>query len=297
MISPWALIAGAAVGGGLALLAAELRPAPPELGAALGRLRSSVPTVRPEDAAAADRPGLLDRLGGRMTGLPGVRIPRRDLALIGRTPARFMAHKGLFALIGLALPAYGQAVWTLFGLNLPVVVPAVAAPVLAVLLWLLPDAIAAGEAKEARVEYLHGVAAYLELVALERAADCGPAEAMSRAARVGRGAVFLRMRDAIDAAAVDRRPPWVGLGRLAEELGLAPLQDVADIMRLSGADGAAVYGTLRARAKSLRSELLAEDLAKANTDSERMVIPGSALVMVMVVMIAFPALYQMFTTG
>ncbi|WP_201009295.1 type II secretion system F family protein, partial [Kitasatospora sp. Root187] len=120
-----------------------------------------------------------------------------------------------------------------------------------------------------------------------------PAEALRRAAAVGRSTVFRRIRDALERAATDRLPPWDGLDALATELGLTPLQDVADIMRLSGSDGAAVYDTLRARSKSLRDELLAEDLSRANTDSERMVAPGAALTLLMTVLIVFPALYQM----
>ncbi len=64
-------------------------------------------------------------------------------------------------------------------------------------------------------------------------------------------------------------------------------------MRISGTDGAAVYDTLRARSKGLRGELLAEDLARANADSERMVAPGSALTMLMTFLVVFPALFKM----
>lgn len=294
MISPWAVLAGAAVAGGIAVLAAELRPAPPDLAQALDRLHRPVAAHpgHPEQRSA-----WYDRLGARSLGLPGVRIPHRQLALIGRSPARFMAHKLLFALVGLVLPGYLAAMAQLGGVALPFTVPMLAGPALAVLLWLVPDGIVAGEAKEARTEYLHGIAAYLELVALERAADCGPAEALRRAAAVGQGTVFRRIRDALERAATDRLPPWDGLEALAEELGLNPLQDVADIMRISGTDGAAVYDTLRARAKGLRGELLAEDLARANTDSERMVAPGSALTLLMTILIVFPALYQMLNAG
>lgn len=290
MISPWAVLAGAVAAGGLALLAAELRPAPPDLGQALDRLHR-VPDPRP----AEERQELpwYDRIGAGSLKLPGVRIPHQQLALIGRTPARFMAHKLLFALLGLVLPGYFSAMAALADISLPIAVPLLFGPLLAVVLWLVPDAIVAGEAKEARTEYLHGIAAYLELVALERAADCGPAEALRRAAGVGRGTVFRRIRDALDRAATDRLPPWDGLDGLSAELGLTALQDVADIMRISGTDGAAVYDTLRARAKSLRGELLSEELAQANTDSERMVAPGSALTLLMTVLIVFPALYQM----
>lgn len=221
--------------------------------------------------------------------------PAQSLALIGRTPARHMAHKLLFALIGLVLPGYLSAMAVLGGVSLPIALPLLAGPALAVLGWLVPDGIVLGQAKEARTEYLHNIAAYLELVALERAADCGPAEALRRAAAVGRGAVFLRIRDALDRAATDRLPPWEGLDELAGELGLTPLEDVADIMRLSGTDGAAVYDTLRARAKGLRNELLADELAKANAVSERMVAPGVALTLLMILLIVYPALYQMLT--
>ncbi|MDH6125332.1 hypothetical protein [Kitasatospora sp. GP82] len=290
MISPWAVLAGAVAAGGLALLAAELRPSPPDLGQALDRLHR-VPDGRPVEEQ--EQLSWYDRVGERSLSLPGARIPHQQLALIGRTPARFMAHKLLFALIGLLLPGYLVAMAAVVGIGLPVAAPLVLGPALALLGWLVPDALVAGEAKEARTEYLHGLVAYLELVALERAADCGPAEALRRAAAVGRGTVFRRIRDALERAATDRLPPWDGLDALAVELGLTPLQDVADIMRISGTDGAAVYDTLRARAKSLRGELLAEELTKANTDSERMVAPGSVLTLLMTVLIVFPALYQM----
>ncbi|MFI6443849.1 hypothetical protein [Kitasatospora sp. NPDC050543] len=291
MISPWAVLAGAAAAGGVAVLVSELRPAAPDLSQALERLHRA-PGGRGTDGAE-EEPRWYDRVGAHSTTLPGVRIPHRQLALIGRTPARFMAHKLLFALLGLVLPAYVVAVAAFVDTELPVAVPFVVGPLLGAVLWFVPDGVVHGEAKEARTEYLHGIAAYLELVALERAADCGPAEALRRAAAVGRGTVFRRIRDALERAATDRLPPWEGLDALAVELGLTPLQDVADIMRISGTDGAAVYDTLRARAKGLRGELLAEDLARANADSERMVAPGSVLTLLMTVLIVFPALYQM----
>ncbi|WP_329570210.1 type II secretion system F family protein [Kitasatospora sp. NBC_01266] len=291
MISPWAVLAGCVAAAGIALLIAELRPAPPDLGQALERLHRA-PAEQRDGTEAADGPWY-DRLGNRSLALAGSRVPLQSLALIGRTPARFMAHKLLFALIGLLLPGYLSAMAQFTGLGLPVALPALLGVALAVGGWLLPDGIVQGEAKEARTEYLHGIAAYLELVALERAADHGPAEAMRRAAAVGRGTVFRRLRDALERAATDRLPPWDGLDALAEELGLSALQDVADIMRLSGTDGAAVYDTLRARAKGLRDELLAAELAEAGSTSEQMVAPGAALTLLMTVLIVYPALYQM----
>ncbi|MFE9425470.1 type II secretion system F family protein [Kitasatospora sp. NPDC006697] len=291
-ISPWAILAGAVAAGGLALLISELRPAPPDLGQTLDRLHRPPDPPRP-NSEPEEEERWYDRLGGRALVLLGIRVPAQSLALVGREPARYMAHKLLFALVGLTLPGYLSAMVAVLGYPPPIAVPLVVSLGLAVLGWMVPDAVVQSEAKEARTEYLHGISAYLELVALERAADHGPAEAMRRAASVGRGAVFRRLQDALERAATDRVPPWEGLEALSGELGLTQLQDVADIMRLSGTDGAAVYDTLRARAKGLRDELLADDLAKAGATSEQMVAPGAALTLLMTLLIVYPAIYQM----
>ncbi|MFD0331337.1 hypothetical protein ACFQZC_32315 [Streptacidiphilus monticola] len=208
-----------------------------------------------------------------------------------------MAYKLVFALIGLVAAPYTVVMARLLGWQLGWTLPALASLACAAAFWFVPDVLLRGEAKEATAEYLHSIAAYYELVALERASDAGPAEALLRAASIGRGTAFRRIAAALERAVLDRRPPWAGLDDLAEELGLLPLQDLADIMRLSGSDGAAVYTTLRARARNLRAELLTEELARANVDSERMVVPGSVLVTLMTLLIAFPAVFQMFHGG
>ena len=98
--------------------------------------------------------------------------------------------------------------------------------------------------------------AYLDLVALERAADAGTVEALDRAAAIGDGRAFARIRDALLRARLPGARRGTGLTDLAAELGVPELGDVADIMRLSGEDGAAVYATLRARAASPAHQLL-----------------------------------------
>jgi hypothetical protein len=288
----WLVLSGGLAGLGLALFVAELRPAPPQLGSALERLHPE--PVLPGEAATGREPkGFHEALGARLRQVPGVTVPRRELALVGRTPERHLAQKLLSALIGLVAFPYVTFMASLAGVTLPVLVPAFCSLALAALMWLMPDLLLRSQAAEARVDHLHAVAAYLELVALERAADRGPAEALLSAARVGDGPVLRRIALALDRATLERRPPWDGLADLAEELGLTPLQDLADTMRLAGTDGAAVYKTLRARAANLRSELLSDELAKANVVSERMVLPGTALVMVFTLLVGFPAVYRM----
>jgi hypothetical protein len=288
----WLLLTGALAGLGVALLVAELRPAPPQLGSALERLHPG-PVPPGEAATGPARSGFYEALGARLRDLPGVTIPRRELALVGRTAERHLAQKLLSSLLGLVAFPYVSFMAGVVGISLPVLVPAVCSLALAALMWFLPDLLLRGQAAEARVDYLHAIAAYLELVALERAADRGPAEALLSAARVGDGPVLRRIAAALDRATLERRPPWDGLADLADELGLTPLQDLADTMRLAGTDGAAVYQTLRARAANLRAELLSDELAKANVVSERMVLPGTALVMVFTVLVGFPAVSRM----
>ena len=72
-------------------------------------------------------------------------------------------------------------------------------------------------------------------------------------------------------------------------MGVAELGDLADIMRLSGEDGAAVYTTLRARAASLRSQLLSADAAAANAASEHMIVPVALLGIAFMALIGYPA--------
>ncbi|QMU76161.1 type II secretion system F family protein [Streptacidiphilus sp. PB12-B1b] len=288
----WLIVAGAVVGLGLALIVSQLRAAPPDLGTVLERMQPRAGLGRP--AAPA---GLLDRIGLPLVTVRGVRIPEQQLALTGRTPSRFMATKVLCALIGLAVPPYLQLFTVLLGVHVSLLLSLGGALVLAGVLWFLPDWSLKGQAEEARTEYLHAISAYLELVAMERAADHGPAESLRRAATVGRSPAFRQFATAMEGAALDRQPPWVGLNTLGQRLGLTALTDLADIMQVSGADGASIYTALRARAHNLRSELLAAEQARAAVESERMVIPGTVLVMLMTLLIAYPAVAEMFSGG
>ena len=83
--------------------------------------------------------------------------------------------------------------------------------------------------------------------------------------------------------------------RLADELGVPELADLADIMRLSGEEGAQVYATLRARSSAMRTAILTGEQGKANEVSERMVVPGSLLGVVFIALLLTPALLRLFT--
>lgn len=304
--TPLLIGAGALAGLGATLVARALLPTHPDLADALERLRPD-PTARAGSTWAAgtavggDRSGgvgWVDRLGGIVTGaarrhrLP---LPLRDLDLLGQPVERFLLTKTGLGLLGLVFPQLLVALLGAAGLGLPLVLPTLASLALAAALFLLPDVEVRARAGAARREFRRAVCAYLDLVALERAGDAGATEALERAAAVGHGRAFTRLHDALLRARLDRAPPWAGLTALAGELDVPELGDVADIMRLSGEDGAAVYDTLRARAAGLRTTILTEHEARANADSERMVAPVAFLGIVFVALLGYPALARILT--
>ncbi|WP_199421652.1 hypothetical protein [Actinotalea solisilvae] len=294
MIGWEVLLAGALVGSGITVVAAGLVPSRPQLAAALARLdprvsRSETPPA--SGALAGVRARTLPRL---VEGL-GLRRFSAELAVTEQTVEALAARKVGYALVGLAFPPMMAALLAVAGVSAPPVLPVGVGLVSAGVLSLVPDVELRRRAATARAAMRRATCVYLELVALERAADAGATEALERAATVGRSREFQRIREALLTAEVTGRPAWDGLYRLADDTGVVELADLADIMRLSGTDGAAVYGTLRARATSLRTQLLATASADANAASEHMTIPVALLGVAFMALIALPAFARIFT--
>ncbi|MEW1639817.1 type II secretion system F family protein [Streptomyces sp. NPDC093801] len=289
-----AILSGAAIGAGGALLIREiLRPAP-ALGPALRRLNQPPPPPA-ASGEVVDRDERWGRwLLERLADVPGIRIPYKDLALTGSTPARFLLTKVALAGGGLLLPPLSTVPLLLLGV--PLYLPVIVAILAAAVLWFAPDLALRDKAKRARAEFAHAMAAYLDLVALRRAGNVSAEQAMEQAAQVGQGWAFQRIQAALAQSRVDKVPHWESLARLTAELDLPVMDDLAAIMRQSADDGASVYATLRSRAKNLRTELLAAQAADANANSEKMTAPGALLAVLVMLLIAFPAIIRMLTT-
>jgi Flp pilus assembly protein TadB len=168
---------------------------------------------------------------------------------------------------------------------------------MAIALSFLPDYNVRTDAAAARTEFSRALGAYVDLVALERNAGSGARQAMEKAAEVGDSWVFRRLAEELGKSRWSGVPPWDSLTSLSEELGLAELAELSDIMRMSGEEGAAVYQTLRARAASMRSAMMNAELAKANAASERMSMPAGVLALIFLVILATPALLRVLVTG
>ena len=292
-----ALLAGALVGLGVVLLAARLMPAEPDLAEALRRL---TPTrTRRTDSPVSAAVGK-ERIGvWAIRALPPgvwVRTPTRELALLRVPFARFYGDKIVFAFLGLLIPPFLAAFLEFLDLGLPLTIPAIASVGLAVVMFFLPNYNAIDDAKKARLEFARALGAYIELVALERNNGSGVRQAMEAAAEIGDSWVFRRLHEELTRSRWSGLPPWEALHALADELGLPELDDFADIMRLSGEEGASVYTNLRARSGAMRTAMLNDEIAQANAVGERMTIPGSLLGVIFMALLVAPSLLRMFSS-
>ncbi|WP_129337192.1 type II secretion system F family protein [Cellulomonas endophytica] len=297
MSGVWPVVAaGALVGTGLTVTAAGLWPAAPDLRATLDRLLPSDlshPTAaRPPKRGAAVHaralPPVVDAFG--------LARFRTDLRILGLTPLDLAAKKLTLAGVGLAFPTLLSALLLLAGIQLPFAVPAVASLVLAGMLFWVPDLQVRRDSAAARTATRYATCTYLELVAMERIADAGVSEALDRAAAIATTPPFARIADALLRAELSGRPSWDGLRDLSTQTGVVELGDLADIVAVAGHDGAAIYTTLRARAASLRTQLLTQATATANAASEHMVVPVSLLGLCFMALLGYPAFVRILGT-
>jgi Flp pilus assembly protein TadB len=287
------VLAGGLLGLGVALLVIRLVPAQPDLADALERLTPS----RPAPSANTQAVGGREKLGlWAMRALPPglwVRTPRRELALLRIPLARFYGEKLTFAGLGLVIAPLLGWFFDLLGLGFPVAVPAIGSLALAAVMFFLPNYNAVDDARRARLEFTRALGAYIDLVALERNNGAGVRQSMEAAARIGDSWVFTRLGEELTRSRWSGVPPWDALHALADELGLPELDDFADIMRLSGEEGASVYANLRARSAAMRTAMLNDEITEANAVGERMTIPGSLLGVIFMALLVAPSLLRM----
>ena len=286
-----AILAGALVGLGIALMVFRLAPVRPDLAAYLKNY-SPTTTANAEATKLHGTGDSRDRLGWwLMNQLPLtslLKVPAKELAILRRPVHRFFAEKFLFGILGMIFPTLMYAVVYVIGVHLPIYIPLGASLLIGIATSFIPDLNIRQDAAEARAEFSHALGAYVDLLALERASGTAQRQAMETAAEVGDSWVFKRISEELRRSRWSGVAPWDSLKALADELELPDLYDVADIMRLSGEDGAAVADTLRARAASMRSALQAKEIATANTVVERMSIPASLLFGVYVLLLIAP---------
>lgn len=289
------ILAGGLVGLGISLIVVRLLPAEPDLADALDRLSPHHTRAGASPSSARSSKERIGLWGLRF--LPAglwVRTPSRELALLRISIPRFYGEKLTFAAMGLLIPPLLTGFFAVIGLTMPIALPAVASIGLAAVMFFVPNYNVLDDARRARLEFARALGAYIDLVALERNNGAGARQAMESAAAVGDSWVFTRLSEELARSRWSGLPPWDALHTLAEELGLPELDDFADIMRLSGEEGASVYATLRARSASMRTAMLNDEIARANAIGERMTIPGSLLGVIFMALLVTPSILRMF---
>lgn len=284
---------GALIMLGVVLLVWRLSPAEPALGDALERLS---PRRQRGSVEAGDGAGARERAGAwAMKRLPaGIwgKVPTRELALLQVSHSWFYGEKILYALMGMLVPPLFTLFFNAMNLGIPLVIPVIGSVAGAGVGFFLPDYNVRDDAKGARVEFSRALGAYIDFVALERNAGAGPRQAMEVAAQIGDSWVFARLAEELARTRWSGVTPWAALHSLAEELALPELDDLADIMRLSGEEGAQIYTNLRARSASMRTSMLNSEKGKAAELSERLYVPMSMLGVVFLALLIAPSLLR-----
>jgi tight adherence protein C len=293
-----AAITGTLASAGITLLARELRPAPPRLDLVLARIQPT--PLRPEDAQVRQGLGLRTgrRLAQRLTRPAGVlALPRIDLALLDRTTEVFMLEKlGLFT-AGLLLPPLAAGMLALAGSAPPVALPLLAGLLLAAGLSFLPDLKVRATARQRRREFRYAFAAYLQLVVLEREAGAALNTALESAAAITAAWPFRPIAVAIERARRGQYQPWLALAELGEHIGVHDLVDLAHTAQIAGTEGAKIHAILTAKINAMRHEASAATRAEANSRTTAMWVPTSLLMLGFVVLVGYPFLSRLITTG
>ena len=293
-----ALLLGGGLGAGLLAITAGLAPRRPGLAGALAALTQP---AAPAPAAPATVGGWAARLGRPAAGvLAGLGLPtpgvRRDLALLGRPPDQLLAEQATTALAGLLTVPALAGLLAAGGLLLPLQMPAAGALLLAAAGFALPALAAHAEAGRRRAEFRHALAAYLDLIVISLAGGAGIEAALTYSAAAGHGWAFTRLRGALQAAQLTRRPPWQLLGQLGDDLGLSELSELAASVTLAGTEGARVRASLAAKAAGLRARQLADAETAAQAATERMSLPLVLLFAGFLLLIGYPAVAHVLTS-
>jgi tight adherence protein C len=266
------LLAGMLTLGGVVAVAAALVPSPPSLQPALARLggESAFADHRDTVIAAGSRSERLGAYVYRRSPFPLTPRQRQLLRLQDKSIAEFFADKAVMAVVGAIMPAMlgfawggmtGRPSWWPAGLALAGLIVG----------YLTPDLLLRRSGKATQSRAVESLLVFIDLVTLERLANASASEALQSAAALSDVPLFGQIRSALERARLEQQSPYGELRRLADELELPELKDVADIMQLDES-GAALSGTLRARVKELRNAHLTREQIAAGAAAEGMTI-------------------------
>ncbi|MFV2196723.1 type II secretion system F family protein [Nocardiopsis sp. LOL_012] len=283
----------AAVGGALVGLAVWLLLAVRFGGPTLAERLAAPPPAEPPARNPSGGPlARLGRIGVPLLsgfGLPGART-RRDLEVCERDTAGYLAEKTTSLVLAVVLPPLLGALLGMLGVSLSVGLAAVLWAGFALVLWLAPDLSLRDEARKRREQMRHTLAGFADLVVVSLAGGAGVNGALTDASAASDTWAMVRIREALRDAALRRQPPWTALSDLGRRYDTSEFDELAASLQLAGADGARVRTSLAAKAKTLRTQFLAEIDAQAQSDTEKMSLPVVLLFMGFLVLLGYPAI-------
>ncbi|WP_308465221.1 hypothetical protein [Rathayibacter soli] len=286
-----AFLPGALVGAGLGLFLLATAPRVLRAGDALDRLGD----LNPAPETGATTRALSDRIGAWMhehaPNLPGFIAPMKQLDLLEIPVSRFYAQKLQYAALGFAAPLLIPILFQLtLGFFFPL--PLVVSPVLAAVMWMIPDSTVRTRAKQAQREFTRFVTVYLELVAVALLGNTTADSALASAATVSDSWAFVRIRREYQLADLTRTSKWDALDRLGVTIGVPALTEMSRTMRLADAR-IGLRDQLRAACDKLRAQLAADDTAAAERVTSRMDVPVMLTLAPILAIVITPTLLQL----
>jgi Flp pilus assembly protein TadB len=157
----------------------------------------------------------------------------------------------------------------------------------------IPDIDLKKKAAERRVEFSRALTAFITLLGSSISGGGGITTAMTDAAAMGEGWVFVKLRNALDEAHLSGISTWSALDRLGRQLQVTSLIELAGSLTLAGNSGARVTETLHARAESSREKELAEIRSEAEAKSSSIGLPVGLMLVGWAIFIAIPAVMSL----
>jgi Flp pilus assembly protein TadB len=267
-----AVVAGILLAAGVVFLVVAVVPAVPRLDAALERVGPDGPprSATPELGAVTKPSERLGALLYRTVPISLTDRQRRALRLQDKPIAEFYADKAVMMIICALLPGLVGFVWAV-AVGSVGSWPALVCLVGATIGFFVPDLLLSQASDAARSGAVEALLVYIDLVTLERLANASATQALHSAAQLSEVPLFLHIRTALERAQLEQQPPYGELRRVADQLNLPELADLADVMQLDET-GAALSGALRARLTELRDAHLTSEQIKASAAAEGMTI-------------------------
>ena len=234
------------------------------------------------------RPGLrlLESLGLADSGLLEDR-----LRVLDKTLERHAYEKMLGGLFGFLLPLLTAAVVTTNGVAVPPAAMLAAMFLLGVGGFFYPDLPLGEQVATRQQAFRHSLSSYLDLVTIILAGGGGTESALVGAAEAGDGWVFREIRSALRRGELTGRSPWEMFEELGIHYGIDELRELAASVSLAGGHGARVRQSLIAKSEALRAQQTAEVETAAESNTEKMIVPVSIMVLGLMVFIGRGAVH------